>query len=209
MPSLLAVFLAAATAIAWLLSRRRRSYRAVALLLSWALGSGLARSALQTMALQPVRAAIGPAPYPWPERLAFHAEQALLLSWPFAALAAVVWLFLRRPPWAVLAAWVATAAGISLAYPWLRLDALDVSNASVRTLALLTAVAAIAHSWQRGDRWSIAHWSVWCVLSIEASVLAVVLWWDAPNAHWEIARRIQKVGYGGLLSYQLWRLVHA
>lgn len=197
---------------AWVLARgwHRGSiplYRPIAWLLTWVFVADVSRASLYRWVLRPARALAGPAAYPWPASGAFHLEQALVLAWPVALVVAAVSIFLRRRALLpAISAWGALSLGFAAVYPWLRLARRETAHALVDSVALVLVAACAARSWavawKRREPWGPAAWAISWIAVNELAVLLVVLWWAAPGDQWEIARRIQQVGYGLLVVYQ-------
>lgn len=210
--SWLSVLIAACAASAWALALGWRGrpalphYRPVAALLTWEAATGLARGAIQFLLTRPARAALGAAPYPWPVVAAYHIDEALHVAGPVALAAAAVAVYARRRSWRLtLGAWAALSVGLALAYPEVRLDARARVHAWLETAAIAVVGAAAWYSiWRRGDRWRAEHLAIGVLTAAAVGVLAGVLWWDEPGAHWEIARRVQQPLYGLLLVGQVW-----
>lgn len=129
-------------ALAWLLSRPSRSpqHRPIAVLLgTWALAD-LARWALARCLVD------APAPYVGLARALFHVDQALLLLWPFGALAIVLLVLARRDPQIVAGAWAGAVLVLASGYPELRgrgpLGRVYTSAHAVEIVVELACVAA-------------------------------------------------------------------
>lgn len=111
LPYLIAILSAV---LAILLARRRAEHRPVALFLGAMVAIDLAR--LARRAIFP----LGDLPHPHAglARLAFHVDEAGFIAWPFGLAALAIVVFGGRPrPWFVLAAYVATLAGLVALYP--------------------------------------------------------------------------------------------
>lgn len=117
--------LAAAALLAWRVSRPSCSphFRPVAAVLSAAFAADGARALLRVFVLGPARLA-GRVPYEGIDRVVFHLEELLWLSFPAMSVALAFEVFLRRVPSAVWTSWFTTAAVLAIAYPTLRGDAL-------------------------------------------------------------------------------------
>lgn len=206
--------LAACAASAWALTRgwfgrpRWPFYRPVALLLSWALATSCTRGAIQAWVLQPARAAIGPdAPYAGAERVAYLAELAIRLSWPFALLAAALVVFRRRRPWWLVGAWAVAAAGLCWSYPEVRRELQWRLEAGVASLCW-TGSAWTIWRWYSGDESApvAAHTAMMLILAAQLSVLVLILWSGNPVEHWTGARITHGVMYASVLAYQARKL---
>ncbi len=205
--------LAACVVAAWAITRgwwarvRWPFYRPVALLLTWTLATWLARGALQAWVLSPVREAIGEeAPYEGVARLAYFAEVALRVSWPFAVLAASLAVYMRRRPWWLALAWVAAATALCWAYPELRRRPQALVEAGVTTACWAASAWAMWRSYRVEDIDPVAsHGGMTWILGSQLSVALVVQWFGNPYVDWPLARIMQGAGYVGLLCYQAWK----
>jgi len=211
----LTIILAACVASAWALTRGWRGrprwpfYRPVALLLSWALATSLARGALQHWILNPARATIGEeVPYTGMARTAYLAEVAIRLSWPFAILAATLVVFRRRRPWWLVAAWAVAAGGLCWSYPEVRREPQWHIEAAVASVCWLWSARTV-WCWYSSDDGApvAAHTAMMLVLAAQLSVLALVLWSGNPVEHWTGARVTHGVMYAGVLAFQLRKLL--
>lgn len=198
----ISILIAICAILAWALARGwlTRSlwpfYRPVALVLSWGLVADIARACMQAAVLQPARAALGPdLPYPWLARLAFHFEQALMVSWPLALLAGAVVIFLRRSPRPIAGSWGALSVVLALAYPWLRHERLYVAYV-ILSLGCCVAIARIAMQHVRSEAWLQHHVALLVLTLGEAGAHGAYLLGE-PVRDWGIAR----VSYATALAY--------
>lgn len=201
----LTAVLVACAAVAWSITRgwRRRAhwpfYRPVALLLSWACVTALARAALQHWVLNQEREAIGQeAPYEGTARLAYFGELTLRTSWPFAILAAAFAVFLRRRAWWTLPAWLVTAAGLCAAYPELGRKPQAWAEAGIAAVCL----AASAWAFRRGKDIDPvpSHEAMVLIMAAQLAVIAGIQSSGEPHLFWSIARIV----HGGIYAWLLW-----
>jgi hypothetical protein len=102
-----------AAILAVMVARRRAEHRPVALFLGVMVAVDLARLARRY--LYPLEAL--PRPHVGLARLAFHADEAGFIAWPFGLAALALVIFGARRPWTVLVAYLATVAGLIALYP--------------------------------------------------------------------------------------------
>jgi hypothetical protein len=206
----LTLILAACVVLAWALARGWRGrpqwpfYRPVALLLSWALATSIARGAIQHWALNPAREAIGPeAPYSGQGHAWYLAEVAIRLSWPFAIFGATLAVYLRRRPWWLVPAWAVAAAALCWSYPEVRRELQWHLEAGVASACWLASAWAVWR-WYAGDESApvASHTAMILVLAAQLSVLAVTQWSGNPVEHWTSARVTHGVMYAAVLVYQ-------
>lgn len=206
--SLLTPLLVACAALAWAITlgwRRRPCwpfYMPVALLLTWACVTALARAALQHWILNPTRAAIGDdPPYEGTARLAYFGELAIRTTWPFAILAAAFAVFLRRRAWWTLPAWALTVGGLCAAYP----DLGRTPQAWVE--AGVAAVCLVVSGWafKRGKDIDPvpSHEAMVLIMAAQLGVIVAVHSSGEPHLFWDIARLVQGGMYAWLLWYQV------
>jgi hypothetical protein len=184
--------LAWALARGWLTRGMWPFYRPVALLLTWTSAADMLRLPLQ---LPPTID-----PYTGTARATFHVDQALLLSWPAALIAASFVIFLRRPPWLVAAGWALGSLAFATAYPWLRDGNLFAAYAAF-SLATCVAIWAIALS-RLGEAWIQHHVSLLLIMAGEAIANVAYLVGD-PVRNWNVARAAHTTAFGILLCYQI------
>lgn len=132
-------------ALAALLARRPSRPLCAAL---WGLlAADVARAALAALVLAPARLRLGGAPYGGLPRVAFHAEQALHLAWPFVALGLCGHLLteVRRRAWGFAAIlWGSVALGFAATYPAVRGEDLIRGYRGVQAVACgLAAVTSV------------------------------------------------------------------
>ncbi len=206
--------LIACAAVAWAITRgwRRRArwpfYRPVALLLSWACVTALARAALQHWVLNPTREAIGKdQPYEGTARLAYFGELALRHSWPFAILAAAVAVFLRRRAWWALPAWGLSAAGLCAAYPDLGREPQAWVEAGVAAACLIASAWAFRHGKHVDPVPS--HEAMVLIMAAQLAVVVGVQSSGEPHVFWDIARILHGAMYSWLLLYQVRKFMEA
>ncbi|XXX79186.1 hypothetical protein WMF30_10470 [Sorangium sp. So ce134] len=201
----LTAILIACAVVAWAITRgwRRRArwpfYRAVALLLTWACVTALARGVLQHWVLNPARAAIGPgAPYEGTARLAYFGELALRTTWPFAILAAAFAVFLRRRAWWALPAWWLAAGWLCAAYPDLGRKPQAWAEAGI------AAICLVASGWafRRGKDVDPvpSHEAMVLIMAAQLAVIVGIQSSGEPHLFWSIARLV----HGGMYAWLLW-----
>lgn len=153
------LLLALAGALARLRSSHRRAALPLAVALEALLACELLRLALSRLILAPARARIGALPYAGPERLAFHAEQALHLAWPVAALGLALHLFtrLRSAGWILAgAAWALAVGALASRYPEVR-GARLLSEYLAAQAASCLAAAGVALAGERPPRFRVGR----------------------------------------------------
>src|SRR5258705_458631 len=89
-----------ATALAWVVARRRAEHRPIALLMTAGLASDVARRLLYVHALVPGYARAAGGPLTGWARITAHVDNAFFLVWFAAFTAAAMAIFIKRRPWA-------------------------------------------------------------------------------------------------------------
>lgn len=198
---------AIAAGLAYVVAQQRRAMRPVAWLLAWEVAQDLGRRALSTCILDPARATLG-TPYVGWARVAFHAREALQVSWCFGVVAVAARVLLGRLAlWAAPAFLVAVAVAVS-GYPWwLRgATALDGYYAVVQAVEVAACGAYVVSFVRRGEgTLSIAHVAVFWLVAVELAVLAAyavggIFEW------WPVASSLYLAMHTGLVLAQGWWL---
>jgi hypothetical protein len=205
---------AIATALAWVLARRKPEHRPIAYLLSGGLASDLAQHALHPFLLHWI-ATLGDATWTgWP-RVAAHAYQALFMVWPAALAATALVVFLGRKPWVVIVFYAVVVAEVVEWHPKARDGSLPRVYAMVQTAALLVAVgsAAMWYLSSRGtrERATTAQAAVMFILSVEVPSLAGA-WRIGIFTNWHLAQIAALAMFVLLITLQgvfLWKSLHS
>jgi hypothetical protein len=207
MSALILALLVAVAVVAWSLARGWWTIapwphlRQVAWLASLGAVADVAGMALREYALKGESK-----PYVGIARLAYHAEQALVLGWPAALLAVALVAFLRRRAWPVAVPWALAVVAVAWAYPWLRLERLGYAYAVWSWLCCGT-VAAIAWRTYRSVDWGPHH--VATLLLVAGETIAAFAYLDmAALERWDGPRAAHGMALGLLAMYfgrQVWR----
>jgi hypothetical protein len=207
MSALILALLVAVAVVAWSLTRGWWTIapwphlRPVAWLASLGAVADVAGMALRECALKGE-----PKPYVGVVRLAYHAEQALVLGWPAALVAVALVAFLRRRAWPVSLPWALAVVAVAWAYPWLRLERLGYAYAAWSWLCCGT-VAAIAWRTYRSVDWGPHH--VATLLLVAGETIAAFAYLDmAALERWDGPRAAHGMALGLLAMYlgrQIWR----
>lgn len=207
MSTLILALLVAVAVVAWSLTRGWWTIapwphlRPVAWLASLGAVGDAARWAVERYALKGE-----PKPYVGLARLAYHAEQALVLGWPAALVAVALVAFLRRRWWLAVPPWAVAVAAVAYAYPWLRLERLGVAYAAWSWLCC-GVVAGIAWRTYRSVDWGPHH--VATLLLVAGETIAAFAYLDmAALERWDGPRAAHGMALGLLAMYlgrQVWR----
>ena len=212
--SLLTPLMAACAVAAWcvVLGRKglrpRPEYQPIAWLLTWFTASNLSRAAIQTWILDPARERIGPdAAFVGADRFWYFVEVAVRTAWPFAIVTAAFVVFLRRAPWAPIAAWFAASALQCCLYPEVRRELQGRIEAWVSLGCLLvTTIAGWLGHFRRRASIECCYGPMVFVFAAHVAVVMVVKFASVAELEWAIARIVQGTVYAGLLAYQVWIL---
>lgn len=207
MSTLILALLVAAAVVAWALARGWRTVapwphmRPVAWLVTAGSVADVAGMTLREHAL-----AGQPKPYVGLTRLAYHAEQALVLGWPAALVAVSLVAFMRRRAWPAAVPWALAVIAVAWAYPWLRQERLGYAYATWSWLCC-GAVAGMAwRSYHRVD-WGPHH--VAALLLVAGETIAAFAYLDpAALQRWDGPRAAHGMALGLLVAYlgrQVWR----
>ncbi|MGK3981257.1 hypothetical protein WMF38_57200 [Sorangium sp. So ce118] len=207
MSALVLALLVAAAAVAWALALGWRTVapwphlRPVAWLASLGAVGDVARWALERYALRGE-----PKPYASLVRLAYHAEQALVMAWPAALVAVALVAFLRRRAWLAALPWALTVAAVAYAYPWLRLERLGYAYAAWSWLCC-GVVAGMAWTTYHRTDWGPHH--VATLLLVAGEAIAAFAYLDqAALQRWDGPRAAHGMALALLVAYlgrQVWR----
>jgi hypothetical protein len=207
MSALILALLVAVAAVAWSLARGWWTIapwphlRPVAWLASLGAAADVAGMALREYALKGE-----PKPYVGVARLAYHAEQSLVLGWPAALVAVALVAFLRRHAWPVAIPWAFAVVTVAWSYPWLRLERLGYAYAAWSWLCC-GAVACIAWRTYRSVDWGPHH--VATLLLVAGETIAAFAYLDmAALERWDGPRAAHGMALGLLAMYfgrQVWR----
>jgi hypothetical protein len=201
---------AIATALAWVLARRKPEHRPIAYLLSAGLASDLGQLALRPFLLHWI-ATLGDATWTgWP-RVAAHANQALFMLWPATLAATSLVVFLGRKPWVVVVCYGVVVAEIVEWHPKASDGSLPRVYAMVQTAALLVAVGSAAmwylSSRETRGRATTAQAVLMFILSVEVPSLAGA-WRIGIFANWHLVQIAALIMFILLIMLQgvfLWR----
>lgn len=162
---LMVVALALAIVGAVLLARRRRDYAPIAIGLVWVAFAHVARQLLASYVL-----GSGPAgglPYQGVERVFFHVEQALFVSWSAGTAALAIRTFVGRGTWIVALVYLVIVAGLAAAYPELRRERLQWAYFAILVASIAVSIGAVI-AWARARvRPEPPHIAVFLLLACE------------------------------------------
>jgi len=187
---------ATAVALAW----RRVDHRSFAVFLTVIAAASLIRSVLPTIA--PIRPLESP-PFTGAARLAFHADQALFLTWPAGLTALAILLFAGRRPFPMIALlWAGAVAYLIARYPTIRGETLRRFYLAAELAALAGAVASLASFWQRRATITPAHTCALLCFGADAATLGAGAWRWGFWVHWELTQITYALLYTVLLAFQ-------
>jgi hypothetical protein len=181
---------ATATVLAWPVAKRRPDHYPIAILLTFGLGSDLARRALREYVLTPEYARLAGAPSTGWVRVVFNVEQALFLAWPAGLAAVVLWVHLKQRPWPVGVGYLAGVFGIAIiGYPTIRGDLLHKAYLGFELACLVVAVGAILH-WLafRKEPPRTSHWILALMVGAEIVGLMAGAWRFGIFTTWTLAQ---------------------
>jgi hypothetical protein len=134
---------AVATALAWIVARRRAEHGPIAWALSIALAADIGRAVLLAWVLPPPNLAPSTPPLEGALRIAIYADRALFAAWPAALAAVALRVLARRPAWPVAIGYVASVAVLVGWYPALRFDALRKAYLAIELAAGFVGFGAL------------------------------------------------------------------
>ncbi len=182
-----------AALLAWPVAMRRASYRPVAIFL----GAMVALDTVRGLLLAHFDL-LAPGPYVGARRVAFHASDALFMSWPagVAIVAAAVFLRWRGRRLALVAApWIALEAVLVASYPAITGPALIQWTHGAATLAAGLAGGAAVLVWlSRSIRPEVTHVAAVCLLTFTTCTLAGP-YLGGVIEHWNLAAGVYAVLY--------------
>jgi hypothetical protein len=191
-------------ALAWAVTRRRPEHRHVAGALSVGLAADLGRQALVMWILRPARAASGGAPLSGLARVACDVDTALFLVYPAALAALSLWTFLRRRPWPVLGVYVLAVAGLAIAYPASRGDALARAYMAAELASLAVTIGAFIMWFWRRETPTLTHGVALLLGAAEAVTLlpyklSFFTSWSVARASYMTLYLVLIILYGGIV----------
>jgi len=200
---------ALATALAWTLARRSVEHRPVAYLLSAGLAVDLVRRALRISYILPVVRSMRGQPLSGLPLVASHVNDALFLIWPAALAACALFVFMKRKPWPVLAAYTATIAGLVFFHPY---ESTGMLGRVFTSFQLVCVVASLgfAATWYLSpstERTSTAQASVTVIVAGELATF-VGAWRVGVFDNWHISQILYLLLYAVLSVMQggfLWQ----
>jgi hypothetical protein len=194
---------ALATALAWVVARRRAEHRPIALLLTLGLASDAVRRLLFVYAIGPGYVVAAGGPLTGAARGAFHVEQALFLAWPAAFTAAALAIFLKRRPWLVAGAWALMSGAVIVAYPTIRGASLQRVYLGVQAVSLAASCGFLLAWFRSADRGvAVAHGCIALVLVTELVSLMIGPWRADLFTAWPIAQGSYAVVFLSLILMQ-------
>lgn len=205
-------FHAAAAVVAVCIGFRTREHRPLAFFLGFTAIADGSACTVQDLFLKPARLALGPGvPYGSDVRVAFHASQALFLSWP-AGLAALALVARGRRPWVVFAVWAIILAVLIATYPDVRGAALQRWYFAVELGALVVGLRYAA-GWLRRvasrDKPTLSSAEILaglCTLilvAVDMTGVAVGAWRGDIFTDWHLSQVSYSVEYAVLIVLQI------
>jgi hypothetical protein len=205
-------FHAAAAVAAISIAFRTREHRPVAFFLGLTAVADGGACALQNLVLRPARLALGPGvPYAGDARVAFHASQALFLSWP-AGLAALALVAGGRRPWVAFAVWAITFAALVATYPETRGELLQRWYFAAELAALALGLRYVA-GWLRrvasrnkpalNSAAILAGLCTLILFAVDMTNVAVGAWRGNIYTDWHLSRVSYSVEYAVLIVLQI------
>jgi hypothetical protein len=178
---------------AWTVSATRRSHLAFASYAAWMFAMDLVRIGLAAKRRGLVHPLTGVA------RAAFHAEQAIVVSWSLFFLACCMHYFAKRGALVPIALWLVVSLALIVAYP---------SGARAFSVLYTTRIYYVvtALSWavilygvvSRTARVELAHVMILIYAAVDVVVIAVPLA-NAEMSNWPIVRAANTLGAVGML----------
>jgi hypothetical protein len=198
---------AALSAVA--LARRRADHWPVAAFLVWLVGVDVLRATL-ILRFDLVRP-LGAPPLEGAARLAFHADQAIELSWA-AGIAAIAILSFSRRSWPALLvalAWAGTVAYLATHYPAIRGDALRLVYLGTELPALLIAAGLIMTWTWRRERPTPARICVLALCVTDSITLFAGAWRWGFWSFWSLQQAAFALTYTTIAGFQviMWKLI--
>ena len=203
----LALLAAAVSAVA--LSWRRSDHRPLAAFFGWFVGVEILRSVLNQRfgLIRP----LGSPPFTGAARIAFHADQAIELSWS-AGLAIMVLLAFQQRRWPtvlVTLSWAGAVAYLATHYPEIRGDSLSKVYFAAELAALAIAAATlITWTWRREPP-TPARIGILCVCVADVVTLVAGAYTWGFWVHWDLNQVAFTLTYATIAVYQVhsWRLL--
>lgn len=200
---LLYVLAIVAAALSYATARTRPPFRPVAWLLTFQIAADLIRLPLREMVLMP-RLRLDTSPLTGWLRVAAHAESALFIGWRVGIAALAVWVFGRRRPWGVAAAYVAVVAALAAGYPTVRGDLLQRAYLAIE-LAVLCVSIGFALQWlSRREPWTPETLVTGLIIALEAAMITGGPYRFVIFSAWDRAWAILLVMYAGLIIVEGW-----
>ncbi|WP_437310277.1 hypothetical protein [Sorangium sp. So ce388] len=193
--------------LAWLVARHRPEHRPIAWLLGYGLASDVVRRVIRLNVLQPARAELGGAPFTGWVRVAGHVESALFVGWIAGVAALAVWIFGRRRPWGVLAAYVVAVAVLVAGYPTFRGELLGKAYLALQLSALCVSIGFLLRWFASRERATVHHVATGLIIITELSMLAGPYRFGVFTT-WELAQSMLIALYVTIIPVQgvaIWR----
>jgi hypothetical protein len=191
----LAAYVSAAllSAVAWAVWARRRSHLAFAAYATWMVAMDVVRIGLSAKRKNLSHPLHGVA------RAAFHAEQAIVVSWSLFFLACCLHYFVRRAAWLPIALWLAISIALVVAYPsGARSFAVLYTTRIYYVVTVLSWAVILFGVVSRTARIELAHVMLMIYAAIDVVVAAVPLA-RAEMANWPIVRAASTLGAIGMI----------
>lgn len=183
------VLSALATALAWVLARRRAEHRPVAVLLSVGLASDVAVKLIRRFYLDTQIAQLG-VDARWtgaPRRVAVLVH-ALFLAWPAALVGAALVVFLRRSAWPAGAGYAAAVAAVVVTHPIAGDGSLGRMLTAVQLAAVLTSFGcAVTWALRSRERSTSAQACMLVIAFVELAAMAGS-WRVGVFTGWQLSR---------------------
>jgi len=176
------------TCLAWALWTRQRSHAAFAAFATWMAAMDLVRIGLAAKRLGLAHPLQGVA------RAAFHAEQAIVLSWSLLFLACCVHYFVKRATWIPIALWAVVSLALVVVYPSGAKSFAQLYTTRVYYVVTFLSWAVMFYgAASRRVRIELAHVMLMLYAAVDAVVIAVPLA-RADMANWPLVRAASTLG---------------
>jgi hypothetical protein len=180
--------------IAWAFWTRQRSHAAFAAFATWMAAMDLVRIGLAAKRVGLAHPLHGAA------RAAFHAEQAIVLSWSLLFLACCLHYFVKRATWIPIAMWAVVSVALVVAYPNGAKSFAQLYTTRVFYVVTFLSWAVMLYgAASRRVRLELAHVMLMLYAAVDAVVIAVPLA-RADMANWPVVRAASTLGAAAMIA---------
>jgi hypothetical protein len=188
------VTMAALVVAAWLFCSKQRSHVAFAAYATWMAAMDWARLGLAAVRRGHEHPLHGLA------RAAYHAEQAIVVSWSLFFLACCLHYYARRLVWVPLAVWMVISVGLVVAYPTGTRSFALLYTTSIYYVVTAASWAVIVYGalFDREIRVELAHIMIAVYAAVDVVVIAVPLA-RADMGNWPVVRAASSLAAAGMV----------